>query len=312
MAITCKQMEPINTILHIGYPKTATKWFQNEFYPRVNGIFFIHRKDVFKWLAFQNIFDYSPVETLEHFVSTTDGKRLVICDEIILGGLDIGFGSGEYVHMMANRLKETFGDASVVIFIRNQHEALVSAYSHYIKSGGTYSARKFLGIFRSHRPPFIDYHLFSPDLFDYSKIIGLYDDLFGHENVHVYLYEDFSRSPESFIQSFCEDLNLTINQVLDFQPQNVRLSAWSAGIMQFFNHFTSRNTIFKHYIFSIPSLYEVLISATGKLDRAFPALRPLAFSGGVHSWIDERFRMGNRELARWVNMEKLRKYGYPL
>ncbi len=299
-------------ILHLGFSKTGTHWFNDQVYKNNEGVYLLTRKEVFCNLAFMNTFEYSPADTYRLFQDQSLGKRLVICDDILLGSLDIGFGSGEYVCMMANRLKETFGDASVVIFIRNQHEALVSAYSHYIKSGGTYSARKFLGIFRSHRPPFIDYHLFSPDLFDYSKIIGLYDDLFGHENVHVYLYEDFSRSPESFIQSFCEDLNLTINQVLDFQPQNVRLSAWSAGIMQFFNHFTSRNTIFKHYIFSIPRLYEVLISATGKLDRAFPALRPLAFSGGVHSWIDERFRMGNRELARWVNMEKLRKYGYPL
>ncbi len=81
-------------------PKQPPSGFKMNFTPGLT-VFFFPSKDVFKWLAFQNIFDYSLVETLEHFVSTSDGKRLVICDEIILGGLDIGFGSGEYVHMMA-------------------------------------------------------------------------------------------------------------------------------------------------------------------------------------------------------------------
>ncbi len=312
MAITCKQMEPINTILHIGYPKTATKWFQNEFYPRVNGIFFIHRKDVFKWLAFQNIFDYSPVETLEHFVSTTDGKRLVICDEIILGGLDIGFGSGEYVCMMANRLKETFGEASIIIFIRNQHSALESVYGHYIKSGGTYSVKKYMGIYRKFTRPFHDYHLFNPDLFQYNKIVELYARLFGSENVHVCLFEDFKANPEGFIDQFSRDFNLSTSTHLNFEPQNIKLSTFSVSLMRFSNHFTLKNTVFKHYFFSIPRLYRVLLSVTQMLDKSFFTPRPFTLDKGVHSWIDERFRMGNRELARWVNMEKLRKYGYPL
>lgn len=305
-------MKPVNPILHIGYPKTATKWFQKKFYPNLNEIIFVKRREVFDWLAFRNMLDYSPSKTIEYFTGIAKKTRLVICDEIILGGLDIGFGSGEYVCMMANRLKETFGEASIVIFIRNQHEALVSAYSHYIKSGGTCSARKFLGISRRHMPPFIDYHLFNPDMFQYNQIIGLYDSLFGRENVHVYLYEDFSKNPEGFIESFCKDLNLTINHELDYNPQNVRFSKRSAVIMRFFNHFTSKNTIFKHYIVSIPRLYQVLISATGKLDRANPGLQPLAFSSDIHSWIDERFRLGNRQLSAWVDMNKLEEYGYPL
>jgi len=305
-------MESAKTLLHIGYPKTATKWFQNEFYPRVNDIFFIDRKEVFKWLAFRNIFDYSPDDALEHFIGMSHGRRMVICDEIILGGLDIGFGSGEYVYMMANRLKETFGEASIIIFIRNQHSALESVYGHYIKSGGTYSVKKHMGIYRKFTRPFHDYHLFNPDLFQYDKIIELYARLFGRENVHVCLFEEFRANPEGFIDQLSRDFNLSTSTHLNFEPQNIKLSAFSVSLMRLLNHFTSKNTVFKHHFFSIPRLYRALISVTQMLDKSFLTLHPFTFDKGVHSWIDERFRMGNRQLSDWVDMGKLKEYGYPL
>ncbi|HOG73210.1 MAG TPA: hypothetical protein PK839_10525 [Tenuifilaceae bacterium] len=305
-------MEPAKTILHIGYPKTATKWFQKKFYPKLNNIFFVKREEVFKWLAFRNIFDYSPVNTLEHLAGIANRKRLVICDEIILGGLDIGFGSGEYVYMMANRLRETFCDASIVIFIRNQHDALESAYSHYIKAGGTYSVKNYLGISKKFTRPFQNYHFFNSDLFQYSSIIGLYSKLFGRENVHVYLYEDFQSNIEVFINQFCTDFDLLPDGELNFQPTNVRLPFFSIRLMRLFNHFTAKNTIFKHYFFSLPRFYRILQSGVRRLAGILPFNRPFTFSSDIHSWIDERFRMSNRQLSDWVDMDKLKDYGYPL
>jgi len=305
-------MEPAKTILHIGYPKTATKWFQTQFYPILNDIFFVSREEVFKWLAFRNIFDYSPGNTLEHLAGIANRKRMVICDEIILGGLDIGFGSGEYIYMMANRLRETFGDASIVIFIRNQHYALESAYSQYVKTGGTYSVKKYLGINRKFTKPFHDYHFFNSDLFQYRSIIGLYSKLFGRENVHVYLYEDLQSNIEVFINQFCADFGILPGGELNFQPNNVRLPFFSIRLMRLFNHFTAKNTIFKHYIFSVPHFYRILHSGVRRLAGILPFHRPFTFSSDIHSWIDERFRLGNRQLSAWVDMNKLEEYGYPL
>ena len=36
------------SIIHIGYPKTATSWLQREFFPKVNNISIIPKKEIFK------------------------------------------------------------------------------------------------------------------------------------------------------------------------------------------------------------------------------------------------------------------------
>ncbi|MCB9000951.1 MAG: hypothetical protein H6537_03130 [Bacteroidales bacterium] len=306
-------MDNKDPILHIGYPKTATKWFQSFFYPNISGVWPVSRETTFQKLVFKSLFEYSAVDTFAWFNSQYPEKQIIVCDEILLGGLDIGFGMGEYVWMMANRLHSTFPTANVVVFIRNQVQILESAYSHYVKSGGTYSLKKFLGIRKSYAKPFMGYHLFNPDFFNYSNVLELYMVLFGEEKVHIYLYEDFKANPKVFIEKFCQELNINadISDLHFSENLNVRLSKVSISIMRLLNHFTRKNTPFKKYFFHLKGMYEFTISLTGKLDR-WMKLSPFTFSRSIVAWSENYYRTANNNLTKWVNKNKLEKYKYPL
>lgn len=299
------------SILHIGYPKTATKWFQEEFYSKLTDIYFVRRADVFKRFVFTDVFSFSPDQFKGWLAPYAGSKRVVICDEILVGGLDIGFGNGEFAKLMSERLHKVLPDSQVVIFIRNQHTALESAYSHYIMAGGTYSPSRFLGIKPMFNKPFMGYHLFNPKLFDYSKLIEHYITLFGKDKVHVFLYEDFAENPEQFIAHFCSNLKLELPENLSYKRVNMRYSWLALQKQRFLNRFTLGNTPFKQYFLNIPFLYRYSRQITHAIDRHFSFPR-FKFDREVHKWIESRFRESNQSLSQWVDSEKLRHWGYPL
>ena len=300
-----------SAILHIGYPKTATKWFQNEFYPKVPNIYPVKREDLFNRFVFNDIFSFSPVEFQSWLTQEAATNRVVVCDEILVGGLDIGFGSGEFVELMSHRLNDVFPDAQVVIFIRNQHQALASTYSHYVMSGGTYSPSRFLGIKPMFRKPFMGYHCFNPKLFDYDKLINHYITLYGTLNVHIFLYEDFAENPVQFIEQFCKTLQIDIPENLSLKRVNVRLSYIALQMQRFLNRFTLGNTPFKQYFVNIPSLYPIARDFPFAIDKYF-RLPSFTFSGKIQSWIELRYGESNKNLARWIDRDRLKRWGYPL
>lgn len=300
-----------STILHIGYPKTATTWFQQVFYPSVPDIFFASRSDVFEKLVFLDTCAFKADEAKLWFRTESGNKRLVICDEILLGGLDIGFGSGEFVQLMAERLHQVFPNPEVVIFIRNQHTALESAYSHYIMCGGTYSVRRFFGIKPVYGKPFMGYHLFNPKLFEYDRVMKLYSSVFGESNLHVFLYEDFLDNPNHFIDTYCSQLRLQRPKEINWGKLNVRPSGLMLQKQRFLNRFSYGNTPYKQYFFNIPGLYRASRSLTAAVDSHF-TLPPFRFSSRIHEWIENRYIKSNQQLTQWVDGNQLARWGYPM
>ena len=80
-----------------------------------------------------------------------------------------------------NRLKEFldkfFDDISIVIYLRRQEELFISGYSTAIKSGETYSL------------PSVRSFAANKDQYDYYHILNKWSEIFGKENINVYLYD---------------------------------------------------------------------------------------------------------------------------
>lgn len=105
-------------------------------------------------------------------------------------------------YLIARRLKDCFGDAKIIIVIRNQLEILKSMYVEYVHEGFVYSFSDFI------KAGFWYYHThFLPSLFYYENI-QTYQNIFGKENVMVILFEDFVDNSSNVVSKICSFLNI--------------------------------------------------------------------------------------------------------
>ncbi|WP_413869428.1 hypothetical protein [Albidovulum sp.] len=176
-------------LLHIGYHKTATSWMQQRLFVHEHGYHQIARHpEVWKHVVAPHglLFDPEPMraQIRAGFSDLPAGMVPVISSEILSGHPFFGgIGSDDY----ARRLKAIAPDANVLISIRSQMRILTSVYMQYLLRGGTMGPQMFFA-----GDPELGFFGFRPEHFEYHRLIGLYRDLFGPENVHVITQESLS------------------------------------------------------------------------------------------------------------------------
>ena len=292
-------------LIHIGYGKTGTTWFQNNFYPEIDNINYLSKQSILEDI----ITDYDPETILEKY---TNLKRTVICDEDILNNMMLGSMSTIEI---ALRLKQIFPDGQIVIFIRNQIDVMASGYSQYIKSGGSFSFKRFL-----EKTKEISYYAKNSFFYEYlqfDKIIAFYVNVFGDENVHVFLYEDFLKNNRAFLRKYIESLNLSINlEKLSYQKKNPSLRRDLYRIIRITNHFTKKNNFFKQYYFHIPLLYKIINENWEVWNKYRIFGKPLTKKHLIGKenleFLTEYFKESNNILYRDLGVKLVKTYGYPL
>lgn len=305
----------LHPLIHIGYPKTGTTWFQQKLFPNVLNFKYVPRFDILRnQIIYPAPFDFKSSLVKDFFndyKSLHEGKELVISDEGFLGGNEFLFK--EY----ALRLKEVFHDATVIIFIRNQFTQIISYYSQYVKNnGGNLPLRKFLyreqGFNRINNISF-----FNVSSYRYDKIIQFYCELFGKENIHVFLYEDFAQNPREFIEDFIKRFNFEIDlSTIDFSRQNKGLRKRLFWLVRFGNRFTRRNRFEKHYFVNIPYWYFIQQRLINWLNQfsvfGNPPTPKEFFSEKDYQFIYDYYQESNRNLVINYGLDNLKDYGYPL
>lgn len=243
-------MQNKKIVIHIGLPKTATTFLQNEFFPKLNGVTYIGRPYTQENYAFNNIqfadrTIYSASSVKKEFnkiICTSNQNTILISDELFSG-----FPLYNYINrgIIAERLADMAPKAEIILFLRSQVDLIASLYNQYVKIGWVsrpldesflHNPGKGLSLekwfdgqrkwnkknrFISHRS------FFNVEHFKYSKIYSLYENLFS--KVHVILYEDFISDKEkylnkiesilslesSIVQYFNTDTKVIINQSLN-------------------------------------------------------------------------------------------------
>ncbi len=287
-------------IIHIGYPKTGTTWFQKEFYPNITNFKYLDRE------FFRSKILYNSNKL------TTDDKNilssnLIICEEEIV---NIKQGYPLPIEK-AKRIKEIFPKAIIIIFFRNQLDLLLSKYSEYIKSGGTYKISDYFE------------HVISKERleqWDYLQILKQYQNLFGKESVHYFLYEDFKSKPSIFIEKYIKQFQFEIPiDSIKLDKKNIRYAYPVIKLARFTNKMTKRQfyvkytykTNFIHIPFVLPvthGFYKIL--------NTFYTNNKTNISNFIDedlfNFIVNYFIKVNKELYNELNLEDLKKYKYPL
>lgn len=305
-------------IVHIGFPKAASTWFQKCFFPCVRSPRYIDRALVNAALLDANALTFDPVTALAT-LGLSQGEAGILSEEGLCGYQHNGGIDGIVTKEFAHRLKATFPEARIVIMLRSQRSIIVSLYQQYIRAGGTYSAARYLFPKRYlKRPEVVTYKQprFDVDFLMYSRIVKLYEDLFGKEQVHVFLYEDFRRGGTSFLHRFAEELQLDVDwDAVCMQPRLSGYGAPLALIARGMNLFTHRSVLDKRYILSVPGWYEARRKVLEGLNRTGlfgkpPTLSRLIGDSAARD-LDDRFARDNATVAARLNLP-LREMGYPM
>lgn len=290
-------------IVHIGYHKTGTTWFQDCFYPAVRNRRYAHRS-----VARAAFLDAGAL----HFDSDVarrrlgkDCERLILCEENLTGGLHNGGLAGNLSKDVAQRIKLTVPDAQIVIFVRDPCAAIASAYLQYVKGGGTYGVRRYLfgrDRFSPVAPERDEAPGFRWEHFDYIRLIDHYDALFGRDRVHLFRYEDFRADPMGFAAAYAARFGLEVDwDAVDAGARNPSLSRPLLWAARFANGFTRRAVADKSCLIHVPGWYGVSrkllrrASASGRFGRPL-GMRDILDAETI-AWFQSLYREGERQLA---------------
>jgi hypothetical protein len=249
----------MGAIVHIGYHKTGTTWFQDIFYPAVRNRPYLPRATVRAAFLASGALHFDAAQARTTLGSACDSALL--CEENLTGGLHNGGLAGNLSKDVAQRIHAALPDAQIVIFVRDPVAAIASAWLQYVKGGGTFGLRRYLfgrdrlsavAPERDEAPGFCLEH------FDYHRLIAHYDALFGAGRVHVFRYEDFRADPRGFASAYAARFGLEVDlSQIDWSARNPSLSRPLLGMARAMNLFTRRAVADKDWLVHVPGWYRL-------------------------------------------------------
>lgn len=296
-------------VVHIGYGKTGTTWFQKSFFPAVTSHRLINYTVAREALLAPNGLAFDADRARALILGAADGMPPLLSDERLSGSFLAGGLHGMVPPEMARRIKAIFTDARIVIAIRAQPDILAATYSQYVKSGGTHGVKRFLfpdsyffagSEYRTQAPRFDLAH------FDYPRLIRFYLDLFGKENVEVVLFEKFRAGPVECAMDLANRLGLAFDKArVGEGVRNPGLNRNALRAMRFFNLFTARKTRDKWYLVHVPGLFEIRKKIHRLLNRIFRQKSSSEQLLGTETarWIEARYAQSNRELGELLGID---------
>lgn len=298
-------------LIHIGFHKTGTTWLQNLFFHKHPQFFYPYYGKNYittKLFVEPDSFEFSPEVTkqaLENDITKANstGRILVISNERLCGRPNTG---GRDKKELADRIKSVFPEAKVLIFIRNQFDMIVSTYGQYVKAGGPCSIERYLNGFQKF-PSFTFSH------FKYCRLIKYYYELFGKENVAIYLYEDFKCNKQNVLNNLCDFMGIDKMDVSEIGNivVNPSLSKTSLFFMRNLNKIFVRYGLNPCPLLPIRGAKRVEKYLFKRIDKLLPGFlkNQSLLNDKWRQFISEYYKESNRELEKMLGIS-LKEKGY--
>jgi hypothetical protein len=294
-------------ILHIGYPKTATKWFLGNFYPNVKNAGIIYNENLY--------YDTTPgkeffeVKPDEHYI---EKELKIIATHALSGFVNGKWEHGIYRQFFLKQLKEKYPDASVIIFIRNQLEFIPSMYSSYLKRGGTASIAEVFSISSENTGEFFSY-----EFLDYHKTISQFQNVFGKQNVYIFIYEDFLENNTEFMKNFTSIFGMSIDlKCLSNRKKNIKLRRGLISLLRKTNLLFQKGLSPKKNIVNWPWVYTLFNKNIDIINEwRIWGQKPKSsemLGNEMSDFIIDYYRESNRKLIEDFNLKSIEKYKYTL
>lgn len=242
-------------IVHIGYHKTATTWFQDQLFPLAVSHQWVERKIVQHAFLAPPGLHFDPEQARRVLALGERRLPVLLSEENLSGYLHNGGLHGFLAPEIARRIASTLPDARIVIFIRNQFDICRASYSQYVSGGGTWNEDRYFdhaktvhgALTRPWKAPVFEF-----EHFEFDRLVDHYDALFGADRVHVYLYE-WMRDRDALIDRLEADLGLAFRE----RPGSHRRSNESLGpaataSLRTANLFTRQSVANKDVLIDLP------------------------------------------------------------
>lgn len=322
--------------IHIGYPKTATSTLQAYFFPKHPELLHLNMKNIRDAVQIDMLckdsLNYRNSEVKKVFAPYLEqADRSDKCKAVGISyeSLSFSFDGGSADRgLIAKRLYDLFGEAKIIITIRNQFDFIQSLYNESIRVGSYLSFDQFLEA---------NYWRFYTYLFSqiyYYDIFECYTALFGKDNIKVVLFEEFKDDPNRMINQICSFLGISQFEIGPDKKRNFGLSHLSLKAARIVNRIF-KNDFGRAYFMPLtpgivtPGISKVidyiprgitrrnqwrrfLKNVFYRIDGKFN-LRPAkhTFSKEWTERITDLYRENNRRLIAETGLD-LTKYKYPL
>ncbi|HEY9210957.1 MAG TPA: sulfotransferase domain-containing protein [Methylotenera sp.] len=302
-------MTATNLVIHIGGMRTGSTFLQSIFagHSQINlnlksryfsyDPYFYQKYNYIRWLSgSQNIINIDSDEnySLGRFKSLLlDRKTVAIKSELEIISHDLV--------MMADRLKTTYPNAKILMVIREQTKWIQSVYKHDIQHFGL--DIKF--------DKFLESELGKSyiNAADYFQTYNIYANLFGKDNVKLFLFEDLQENPQQFLDELFKFIGVNNESRIDLRRENQNLNNATLYLLRFLNRFSQKSLNKSEYKFFI-YLRKVLF-LNNKFLSLFPDNESLLFDQKSLNFIKNQHQQSNLNLESLGFSESiLRKYKY--
>lgn len=299
-------------VLHVGVFKTGTSALQETVFGRCEGVRYMgkphtpasaHAEDLVRRITDLDSLDWdADVEACRQcatsLLRTPERCVLISEEELSVGSLH---GRADR-KVIAQRLRELFPEATVLLVIRNQLTALASLYGYAMKMPGMrhVPCDAWLDDLRDSLP-----YGRGLQAFRYADLIGLYVGLFGIERVEILFHEDLRERRAEFLTRLAQILGVEAASLVELPAKevNVRPSRRRARMARF----TASHPRTAGRLATMPTTVGRRIEA--RLDGG-PALH-VAWSAADEEFIRSYYAVGNRLLRDAYGLD-VGRLGYPL
>lgn len=303
---------PARPVVHIGYHKTATTWFQRRIWPAATSHEFVPRHQTQRALLSPSGLWFDPAAARAELGLEGCARPVLLSEENLSGYPHNGGLHGLIGPEVARRIRETLPDAQIVILIRNQRDIIRATYAQYVSGGGTWSLRRYLAgkagsygaLTRAYKAPAFEWEHFA-----FDRLVAHYERLFGSESVHVYPYE-WLEQPDAFLIRLRRDLGVVLPPGIERSHRaNASLGRGALFALRCANLFTRQSVINKTTLIDLPG-GQGLRHAAKWLLGLLPSRR-FVLPGDIVARIDSFYAESNRRLAERRRLP-LAELGYPL
>lgn len=297
-------------LIHIGYHKTASTWFQRV-YCRTHPHLAVPLRNTAlgRLIIHPYPFDYQHGKVRAKVDKAVgpcleEGLVPVLSAERFSGS---PYSGGFDSRVVANRLQGLYSDARVWVVIRRQPEAITSIYKHYVgRDNGVATVERWLRPGQPHNMPTFDFRYY-----DYADLIRYYMKIFGRDQVHVSLYEDLVADPKAVMGRLCDHLGVPEAEV-DFDRRlNTSYSDAAVRVLRHTNLFRAMPGTGQFPIRETRGHGQVRRLTRWADERGLTDRWEGSLLARVREQIGDRYRKPNQKLALLLD-EDLGARGYDL